>query len=90
MQSCPFCGSPETDRVDLDGRRILVFRCMFSPSIDPNLSEVQLAEHLRGTYAGAAGPYFRGICDRLHLFVVQGEGARELLRPRRESSESSG
>ncbi len=76
MQTCPFCGAPETDRVDLDGHRVLVFRCMFSPTVDPALSEEALARHLVTAYGEPGSEYFRRACDRLHLFVVQGEGAR--------------
>ncbi|MCI4352470.1 MAG: hypothetical protein L3K14_03685 [Thermoplasmata archaeon] len=82
MQHCPFCGSPESDRVDLEGHRVLVFRCMFSPTVDPSWSEESLRAHLTETYGGQGGKFFRNTCDRLHLFVVQGEGARELTRPR--------
>jgi len=82
VQHCPFCGSPETDRVDLEGHRVLVFRCMFSPTVDPTWSEETLRSHLSQTYGDQTGTFFRNTCDRLHLFVVRGEGARELTRPR--------
>ena len=82
MQHCPFCGAPESDRVDLEGHRVLVFRCMFSPTVDSTWSEETLRSHLTEAYAGQGGSFFRNTCDRLHLFVVQGEGARELTRPR--------
>jgi hypothetical protein len=77
-QSCPFCGAPETDRIDLDGRRFLIFRCLFTPTVDPALDEAALAEHLAATYRAGDPAYFRGVCDRLHLYVTKGAGAREL------------
>jgi hypothetical protein len=77
--ACPFCGAPETDRFDLEGRRFLVFGCMFTPAVDPRLSEPELSEYLRTAFAaGASGAYFRRTCDRLHLYVTQGEGGRAL------------
>lgn len=80
MQSCPFCQGPETDRFTLEGRRFLVFRCMFTPEVDPGLPEEEIAGYLR-THFGPDGKsgYFRGMCDRLHLYVTKGEGARQLL-----------
>jgi hypothetical protein len=77
--SCPFCGASETDRFDLEGQRFLVFACMFTPAVDPHLTEQELEQHLKDDYtAGASGAYFRRMCDRLHLYVTKGEGAREL------------
>lgn len=81
MQTCPFCGGPETDRFILDGRRFLVFRCMFTPEVDPALSEDEVADYLRTHFRpGGSSGYFRGMCDRLHLHVTKGEGARQLLQ----------
>jgi len=77
-QICPFCGTSETDRLDLDGRRILIFGCLFSPSVDPALSEEALAEHLRTNFVAGDPSYFRGMCDRLHYYVTKGPAAREL------------
>jgi hypothetical protein len=77
--SCPFCGAPETDRFDLEGQRFLVFRCMFTPAVDPKLEEGELAEHLATAYRpDGSGPYFRRMCDRLHVYVTQGGGGRAL------------
>ncbi len=88
MQACPFCGAPETDRFDLEGRRFLVFRCLFSPAVDPRLSEEAIAHHLATDY-GPAGPgYFRSMCDRLHRYVTVGPGARALGA--RDGSEPAG
>ncbi len=80
MLACPFCGAPETARIDLEGERFLVFRCMFSPRVDPSHPEDRLAEDLAETYARGSGEaYFRGMCDALHLHVTKGAGARELI-----------
>lgn len=78
MQQCPFCGAPETDRIDLEGSRYLVFRCMFTPRVDPALDEPALSAHLASAFQGPSGAYFRGVCDRLHLHVTRGDGARVL------------
>ena len=77
-QLCPFCGAEETDRVDLEGRRFLVFRCTFSPMVDPALDETALATHLRDEYGARGTAFFRRTCDALHLYVTKGEGARQL------------
>ena len=77
MLSCPFCGSPETDRFSLEGHHFLVFRCLFSPEVEAGLTDEEILERLR-TYAAEGPAYFRGTCDRLHLYVTKGEGARAL------------
>jgi hypothetical protein len=80
VQHCPFCGAAETDRFELDGHRFLVFACMFSPEVDPAMSEPEIAAHLASAHPpGAATGYFRGTCDRLHYFVTKGPGARALI-----------
>jgi len=77
--ACPFCGAPETDRFDLEGRRFLVFQCLFSPAVDPTMSDAEVARHLEAAYRdGSDGGYFRTMCDRLHLYVTKGDGARVL------------
>ena len=77
MLKCPFCGAAETDRFDLEGQRFLVFSCMFTPAVDPLMGDRELEDHLRTAYPpDASGAYFRRMCDRLHLYVTQGEGAR--------------
>jgi hypothetical protein len=77
--ACPFCGSPETDRFDLEGRRFVVFGCMFTPAIDPNLADREIADQLaRAFRPDGAGAYFRRTCDRLHLYVTKGAGGRAL------------
>ena len=81
MLSCPFCGAPETDRIDLEGHRFLVFRCMFTPEVDRTLSDGEIDERLRTTFGPDGAAYFRGTCDRLHVYVTRGEGARVLAPP---------
>jgi len=76
--ACPFCGAPETDRFDLEGRRFLVFKCMFTPSVDPGMADDDVARHLERDFGPDGSGYFRRTCDRLHLFVTKGAGAREL------------
>jgi hypothetical protein len=77
--ACPFCGAPETDRFTLEGRRFLVFRCLFSPEVDATLSDAALERLLVEVYReGTGAGYFRQMCDRLHLYVTQGAGARAL------------
>jgi hypothetical protein len=74
---CPFCGAPETDRFSLDGHHFLVFRCMFSPEVEEGLSDREIVERL-AVFGAKGSSYFRGTCDRLHIYVTKGEGAREL------------
>jgi hypothetical protein len=79
MVTCPFCGALETDRFELEGRRFLVFACMFTPELDPSLPESEIDDRLRRDYpSGHARAFFRGTCDRLHYFVTVGAGARAL------------
>jgi hypothetical protein len=76
--SCPFCGAPETDRLDLEGKRFLVFRCMFTPEVEPSLSDEEVRALLSARFGTDGREYFRGTCDRLHVYVTRGEGARVL------------
>jgi hypothetical protein len=87
MLHCPFCGSPETDRLDLEGRRFVVFACMFTPEVDPAMSDEAVTAVLAKAHPGGGSPYFRGMCDRLHLYVTAGEGGRRLTaaRPSRDA-----
>lgn len=71
MANCPFCGASETDRFEIDGQCFLVFSCMFTPSVDPGLSDAEVEEQLRREYGPQGSAYFRGICDRLHRLVTQ-------------------
>jgi hypothetical protein len=89
-QRCPFCGVAESDRLDVDGRRILIFPCLFSPSVDPSLDEEALGRHLSETYRAGDATYFRGMSDRLHYFVTKGPGAHALTAPDRAGSSSPG
>ena len=90
-QRCPFCGAVESDRIDLEGRRFLVFPCLFTPAVDPALDEPALAAHLEATYRRGDPTFFRGMCDRLHLYVTKGAGARELTdRPTGPAAVTSG
>jgi len=75
---CPFCGAPETERIDLEGKRFLVFRCMFTPEVEPSLTDAEIAERLATTFGTDGREFFRGTCDRLHVYVTKGDGARVL------------
>ena len=59
---------------------------MFSPSVDPTLSDDELNRHLKDVYATAGDQYFRGVCDVVHLYVAKGEGAERLKAPTRPSA----
>jgi len=79
--ACPFCGAPETERLDLEGKRFLIFRCMFTPEVEPSLTDAEIAERLRARFGSDGREFFRGTCDRLHVYVTRGEGARVLVPP---------
>ncbi|MGI0052682.1 MAG: hypothetical protein ACREC5_03635 [Thermoplasmata archaeon] len=67
----------------MEERRFVVFACMFTPEIGPGLDEAAIAEALRAAHPpGSESAFFRGTCDRLHLFVAKGEGARVLTEDR--------
>lgn len=85
MLDCPFCGAPETERLDLEGRRFLVFRCMFTPEVDPSMKDDEVASALRASFGTDGRSFFRGTCDRLHVYVTRGEGAR-ILAPGERSA----
>lgn len=80
MLACPFCAAPETARLDLEGKRFLVFRCMFTPEVDPSLTDGEIADRLRDRFGEDGSKFFQGTCDRLHVYVTKGEGAK-LLAP---------
>ena len=87
MLTCPFCGAPETDRFELEGRRFLVFACMFTPAVGVGRSDTELEAELRRSYSHPdSGAYFRRMCDRLHLYVTTGAGGRELSAAESERS----
>ena len=88
MLRCPFCDAPETDRIELDGRRFVVFGCMFTPSLDPRADDDALATELARRFGRDGSAYFRGVCDRLHLFVAKGPGAAVLKGERPDTSTS--
>jgi hypothetical protein len=94
MLNCPFCGAPETARLDVEGARFLVFGCMFTPRVEPSLSDEEITDRLRAAVGTDANRYFRGTCDALHVYVTKGEGARFLTGPggkgARASHESPG
>jgi hypothetical protein len=69
---CPFCGASMTDRVEIDGQRFLVFRCMFTPEVDPSVPDSELSDYLSKTFGSDGKGYFRAACDRLHLYAVRG------------------
>lgn len=71
MLTCPFCGAAESDRIEVEGKRFVVFPCMFTPALDPRIPEAELEEHLRVEYGRQGPQYFRSMCDRLHLVVVR-------------------
>lgn len=68
---CPFCGAPETERLLVEGRRVLIFSCQFSPVLDPALPDPEIPRFLREEYAAEGNAYFRRQCDRLHYFVLK-------------------
>jgi hypothetical protein len=76
--TCPFCGAPETERVDVEGSRFLIFGCMFTPRIEAGLSDEEVADRLRAAVGTDANRFFRGTCDALHVYVTKGEGAQIL------------
>lgn len=80
---CPFCGVDESDRIDLEGKRFVVFPCMFTPEVDPTLPDEEVQRRLADAHPNGGAPYFRGMCDRLHLYVTAGAGGRRLTEPTR-------
>jgi len=71
----------------LEGRRFLVFRCLFSPAIDPKWTDAEIAPRLVSEF-GPDGPGFvRRTCDKLHLYVTKGAGARALEEARRPAAQ---
>jgi hypothetical protein len=79
--SCPFCGTPETERIEIEGHRFLVFGCMFTPELEPGLTDPEIAERLSARFGPQGSGYFRKTCDALHVYVAKGEGARILTTP---------
>ena len=81
MLACPFCQVPETERITVDGRTFVIFRCLFTPEIDPRLDDDALRAQFQREYGEAGSAYFRRMCDRLHLYVTKGKGAEALGAP---------
>ncbi|MGD0249030.1 MAG: TlyA family RNA methyltransferase [Candidatus Limnocylindrales bacterium] len=77
------------DRFTIEGHRFLVFRCLFSPQIEEGLTDDEVIERLQA-FAAQGPAYFRGTCDRLHLYVTKGEGARQLGAETTPSEPSTG
>lgn len=78
MLSCPFCGVPETERLEIDGARYVLFPCMFTPRVEEGLTDDEIAERLARLVGPDRSAYFRRTCDALHVYVTKGEGARVL------------
>lgn len=72
--NCPFCGAPETERLVMDERLVVVFPCMFSPVLDASAKEEELPA-LLSEFAKEGSAYFQKQCDRLHYFVTKGATA---------------
>lgn len=53
---------------------------MFSPEVEPALTDAEIDARLRASFGTKGDPYFRATCDRLHVYVTKGEGAK-LLAP---------
>ncbi|MCI4365455.1 MAG: hypothetical protein L3K10_05265 [Thermoplasmata archaeon] len=87
MLHCPFCGSPETARLDLEGHRFLVFQCQFTPEVEPTLTDPEIEAGMTGRFGTDGSGYFRKTCDALHVYVAKGEGARILTSPTRRGTE---
>ncbi len=68
---CPFCGAAETERLLVEGRRVLIFSCLFSPVVDPDLPDGDIPRVLQEAYAAEGNAYFRRQCDRLHYFMLR-------------------
>ena len=39
---CPFCGAAEQERLPIEDKLVVIFPCMFSPVLEPQLSEEEL------------------------------------------------
>ena len=85
MLACPFCGAPETERLEIEGTRYVIFRCQFTPRVEAGLTDPEIAERLGQMVGPDRTAYFRGTCDALHVYVTKGEGARWLQSPGPES-----
>jgi hypothetical protein len=77
--NCPFCGAAETERLEIDGSRYVIFPCMFTPRVEAGLTDPEIAERLARLVGADRSSYFRKTCDVLHVYVTKGEGARLLI-----------
>ena len=68
---CPFCGQEESERCVIDGRKMIIFPCMFSPAVDGVVPEEGLQAYLQERY-GKDGRYLRRQCQALHSVAVVG------------------
>jgi hypothetical protein len=71
MLACPFCGRPETERLVIEGRMAIIFPCMFTPTVDPHLTEAELQLLLHDKYGAQGGEWFEHKCEELHLWVMK-------------------
>jgi hypothetical protein len=62
---------------------------MFTPEVDPSLSDAEIGELLTGQFGTDGRGYFRGTCDRLHVYVTRGEGAQILVPPVRRPADQT-
>ncbi len=58
---------------------------MFTPEVEPTLSDTEISGLLTVRFGAQGQGYFRGTCDRLHVYVTKGEGARILDPPGRSA-----
>jgi len=79
--SCPFCGAVETERLEIEGARFVIFPCMFTPRVEAGLTDPEIAERLASLVGPDRRGYFQKTCDALHVYVTKGEGARLLTAP---------
>lgn len=56
---------------------------MFTPEVEPDLDDGEIRALLTTGFGADGQGYFRGMCDRLHVYVTKGEGARILVPPGR-------
>lgn len=71
MLTCPFCGRPEAERLVMEDRMAILFPCMFTPTVDPKLSDPEIEQLLREKYGAQGGEWFEHKCEELHLWVMK-------------------
>jgi sarcosine oxidase delta subunit len=67
--SCPFCGKKESERLVIEGHRMIVFACQFSPVVDMDIAEEKLQAYLKARYGGDK-EYLSRQCNKLHMTMV--------------------